>query len=97
MPGLVFEVNDMSCGSCVATVTRALLKVRGVSGVHVDLERGQVCVVTQEPVVEVPALLAAFKAAGYTAVPMDAAQSGESAPGTDGGTRGGTDTHMQEG
>lgn len=80
MPIMDFRVSDMSCGSCIATVTRALLKVQGVNEVHVDLEHGRVSVVTQGSSVETPAMLRAFQTAGYTAMPMDTVQAMDSTP-----------------
>ncbi|WP_066340725.1 heavy-metal-associated domain-containing protein [Azohydromonas lata] len=80
MPIMDFRVSSMSCGSCVATVTRALLRVQGVNEVHVDLEHGRVTVVTQGSSAEMPAMLRAFESAGYTAEPMDAVQAMDSAP-----------------
>lgn len=38
MARTVLQIDGMSCGHCVATLTRALRKLNGVSGVNVSLE-----------------------------------------------------------
>ena len=35
------KVKGMSCGHCVASVTKALQGIAGVSDVQVDLEKGE--------------------------------------------------------
>jgi copper ion binding protein len=40
----VYAVHGMSCGHCVAAVTRELSAIDGVAGVHVDLESKKVTV-----------------------------------------------------
>lgn len=66
------QVKGMTCGSCVASVTRALQRVPGVTDIDVDLPAGLVQVETAGgagPQPAVPgALVAALAAAGYPAV-----------------------------
>lgn len=40
MTNRTMKIKGMSCGHCVAAVTKALGGVEGVSNVQVDLERG---------------------------------------------------------
>lgn len=63
-----FEVSDMSCGHCVATITRALKAVDPQAEVDVDLSGHRVRV--QASGVGVQALSDAIRDAGYTPVPM---------------------------
>ena len=63
-----FEVSDMSCGHCVAAITRALKAVDPQAEVDVDLSRHRVRV--QGSDVGVQALSDAIREAGYTPVPM---------------------------
>lgn len=60
-------VAGMTCGSCVASVTRALKRVPGVKDVHVDLSRGTAQITGEEAAQQLPALLAALSDAGYEA------------------------------
>lgn len=34
------KINGMSCGHCVASVTKALNEIEGITDVQVDLEKG---------------------------------------------------------
>ncbi|MBB1253853.1 heavy-metal-associated domain-containing protein [Streptomyces sp. OF3] len=45
----VYTVSGMSCGGCAATLTTALGELSGVRTVDVDVETGQVTVVTDGP------------------------------------------------
>jgi copper chaperone len=63
-----FEVSDMSCGHCVATITRALKAVDPQAEVDVDLSRHLVRV--QGSDLGAQALSDAIREAGYTPVPM---------------------------
>ena len=62
------KINGMTCGSCVASVTRALQRVPGVSAVDVDLAQ-RTARVSVDPA-NTPALLAELHAAGYEASPV---------------------------
>ena len=45
-----YAVDGMTCGHCVAAVTSEVSRLPGVDDVSVDLDRGQVTVVSSEPV-----------------------------------------------
>lgn len=63
-----FEVNDMSCGHCVSTITKALKDVDKDARVQIDLAAHRVEV---EPASAGAQELAdAIKEAGYTPVPV---------------------------
>ncbi len=71
METVQLKVEGMSCGSCVTSVTRALLKVPEVSAVQIDLSRGVAKVTTQGAAADsVPAMITAIGAAGYAAGPL---------------------------
>lgn len=62
------QVDGMTCGHCVSSVTEELTEVPGVSGVEVDLVAGgtsTVTVTTTAPV-DTSALEGAVAEAGYT-------------------------------
>ena len=61
------KVDGMTCGSCVASVTRALKRVPGVQDVEVDLGSGIARVRGEHAAHRVPELLAALSQAGYEA------------------------------
>jgi copper chaperone len=61
-----FQVNDMTCGHCVSTVTRALKAVDKDAKVQIDLATHRVQV---EPAsADAEELAEAIKEAGYTPV-----------------------------
>ena len=63
---LTFEVNDMTCGHCVSTITKALKAADKDAKVEFDLATRRVQV---EPVsADVAALADAITKAGYTPV-----------------------------
>lgn len=65
-----FEVNDMTCGHCVSTVTRAVKQADPGASVRIDLATHRVDI---EPGDQDPqALRAAIAEAGYTPVPASA-------------------------
>lgn len=69
-PGLEairFPVAGMVCGTCAGRITRAVTRLDGVSGVHVDLEGETVTVRRERASVSDAALVAAVAAAGYEA------------------------------
>lgn len=43
------QVSGMTCGHCVAAVTEEISKLRGVTGVEVDLDSGAVVVTSESP------------------------------------------------
>ena len=61
------KVDGMTCGSCVASVTKALKRVPGVQDVEVDLGRGIARVSGEHAAHQMPALVAALGEAGYEA------------------------------
>jgi len=73
MDKIELQVNGMTCGSCAASVTRALQQVPGVTAVDVDLPGGLVRVQADGEAPMRPAvtgaLVAALAAAGYPAAP----------------------------
>lgn len=65
METITMHVQGMTCGGCVASVTRVLKAVPGVAGVDVTLEPG-VARVTYDPAqTGAGALRAAVEDAGY--------------------------------
>lgn len=74
---IAFEVNDMTCGHCVSTITKALKATDKDAKVQIDLTTHRVQV---EPVsADAEELAEAIKDAGYTPVPVEAPAS-EAAP-----------------
>ena len=68
---IAFEVNDMTCGHCVSTITKALKATDKDAKVQIDLATHRVQV---EPVsADASELAEAIKDAGYTPVPIEAA------------------------
>jgi copper chaperone len=53
-----YQVNGMTCGHCMQSVTTEVKKIEGVTDVDVDLETGAVRITSEAPVDE-----AAFRAA----------------------------------
>lgn len=67
---IAFEVKDMSCGHCVATITQAIQQADPQATVQVDLARHRVSV---EPArADEAGLRDAISEAGYTPVPVPA-------------------------
>ena len=64
MTNQTFQVEGMTCGHCVSTVTAELSKIDGVSEVNVDLATGHVTVESTEPL-DPAAAKAAVEEAGY--------------------------------
>lgn len=65
---LVYQVQDMTCGHCAATITQAVREVDEHARVQVDLAQHRVTLEgTQAPP---DALQAAISRAGYTPVPV---------------------------
>jgi copper chaperone len=60
---ITFQVNDMTCGHCVATVTKAVKALDGQAQVEIDLPAHQVKVNSGKPAAQVEA---AIREAGYT-------------------------------
>ena len=64
MTNQTFQVEGMTCGHCVSTVTAELSKIDGVTEVNVDLATGNVTVESTEPL-DPAAAKAAVEEAGY--------------------------------
>jgi copper chaperone len=69
----VFEVQDMSCGHCVATITAAVKALDREAEVQTDLATHTVQIVSA--VADGPALARAIEQAGYTPLALGAASS----------------------
>lgn len=68
---LDFLVNDMSCGHCVAAITRAVKAIDGEAKVEVNLDQKRVRV---EPAsADAQTVMAAIADAGYTPQPATSA------------------------
>jgi copper ion binding protein len=65
METVTMNVKGMTCGGCVASVTRVLKAVPGVESVDVKLQPGQATVRYDASKVAVPALKDAIERAGY--------------------------------
>jgi len=65
METVTIKVQGMTCGGCVASVTRVLKAVPGVDQVDVKLVPGQATVRYDAAKVTVPALKSAIVDAGY--------------------------------
>ncbi|MER7752827.1 cation transporter [Kitasatospora sp. NPDC097643] len=63
----VFQVQGMTCGHCVTSVTAELKKLDGVTDVAVDLATGRVTVDSTAPLTD-SAVAAAIDEAGYELV-----------------------------
>lgn len=76
---IAFEVNDMTCGHCAGTITKAVNAVDGQAKVAIDLNRH---LVTIEPgKAGADALAGAIREAGYTPVPVPASDMPATAAG----------------
>jgi len=65
---VTFQVDDMTCGHCASTITRALKAADKEASVLIDMSAHRVQV---EPVsADARALADAIKEAGYTPVPV---------------------------
>ncbi|MBC9002220.1 heavy-metal-associated domain-containing protein [Micromonospora aurantiaca (nom. illeg.)] len=62
-----YQVNGMTCGHCVNSVSTELSALPGVTDVQVDLAGGRVTVTSQNPL-DVDAVRAAVDEAGYDLV-----------------------------
>ncbi len=59
-----YTVTDMTCGHCVASVTKEVEEIPGIESVDVALETGAVTITSAEPV-DRAAVQAAVEEAGY--------------------------------
>jgi len=68
METITMNVNGMSCGGCVASVTRVLKAVPGVDDVSVTLKPGAATVTYDPQSTDVAKLRSAVEDAGYDVV-----------------------------
>jgi copper chaperone len=68
MESIRMNVQGMTCGGCVASVTRVLQAVPGVSDVAVTLQPGVASVTFDPERTQPPALRAAIEDAGFDVV-----------------------------
>jgi copper chaperone len=68
METITMNVQGMTCGGCVASVTRVLKAVPGVRDVAVTLAPGAATVTFDPASTDAPALRAAVEDAGYDVV-----------------------------
>lgn len=61
---ITFEVNDMTCKHCIATITQAVAEVDAQAAVHVDLATRRVNIESSSASVQ--ALSQSIKNAGYS-------------------------------
>lgn len=76
---IAFEVNDMSCGHCVSTITNAVRAVDKNAKVQVDLASHRVQIEPTEA--DTGELGDAIREAGYTPVQIDMAPDAAAAVG----------------
>ena len=62
-----FTVNDMTCGHCASTITRAVKEVDGQGRCEIDLSVHRVRIASQHPAAE---FQAAIEEAGFTPEPV---------------------------
>ncbi|NCT82489.1 MAG: heavy-metal-associated domain-containing protein [Comamonadaceae bacterium] len=75
-----FEVNDMTCGHCVSTLTKALKAVDGGARVQIDLASRRVQIAATQA--DADELADAIRDAGYTPVALAEAPPATAAPTT---------------
>ena len=63
-----FQVNDMTCGHCAATITKAVKAVDSAAEVNIDLAAHRVRVASRA---EAGVVQAAIREAGYSPQPVD--------------------------
>ncbi|MCC7326765.1 MAG: heavy-metal-associated domain-containing protein [Burkholderiales bacterium] len=68
METVTMSVEGMTCGGCVASVTRVLKAIPGVADVDVTLEPGAAKVSFDSQRTGIPALRSAITEAGYDVV-----------------------------
>ncbi len=67
METIVLEVDGMTCGGCVRSVTNVLKALPGVSAAEVSLEKSQAKVTFDPALANAAALRTAVQEAGYEA------------------------------
>lgn len=79
MTTIDLQVQNMSCGSCVAHVKKALAPIKGISDVAVDLATGHVRV-SGETVKDTAPIISALAGAGFPAQLSSDMPAGQAAP-----------------
>jgi copper chaperone CopZ len=71
MTNTTINVDGMTCGHCVNSVTEELSKINGVTSVNIDLHEGEASPVqiTSDNEIGDADIAAAVEEAGYTIVP----------------------------
>lgn len=46
----IYNINGMTCGGCVASVTKKLLEIKGVSSTDVQLESSEAHIIVEKPI-----------------------------------------------
>ncbi|QGN45683.1 heavy-metal-associated domain-containing protein [Micromonospora sp. WMMD558] len=62
-----YQVQGMTCGHCVSSVSAEVSAIKGVGDVQVDLATGQVTVTSESPL-DIETVRAAVDEAGYDLV-----------------------------
>ena len=75
---ITFEVNDMTCGHCVSTITKALKATDKDAKIAIDLASHRVQV--EPALADAEELAEAIKDAGYTPVPVQAGPTASTKP-----------------
>ena len=75
---IAFEVNDMTCGHCANTITKAVKAADPGALVQIDLatHRVQIEASTSDPA----RLISAIQAVGYTPMAVEPADAGNATP-----------------
>ncbi len=66
MTRTTLEIDGMTCGGCVASVTRVLTDLPGVTGTEVSLEKAQAIVEHDPATAPLEVLRSAVEEAGFT-------------------------------
>jgi len=66
MTSTTLEIDGMTCGGCVASVTRVLSGLPGVTSAQVSLEKAQAVVEHDPATAPVPVLRSAVEDAGFS-------------------------------
>jgi copper chaperone len=67
---IAFEVNDMTCGHCVSTITKAVKAIDPLADLQIDLATHRVSIRPSGASSDV--LAGAIREAGFTPVPVGA-------------------------
>ena len=81
---VTFQVNDMTCGHCVGTITKAVKAVDAKAQINIDLAKHLVEI--ESTGADATQLGAAINSAGYTPVPVAGAVASPGRSATRGGS-----------